>query len=204
MQRFKDFIYYNRKDIFIVTVMFILFFFYVFVSSNLFNDKKKNNEVDIVKENNEIETDNKSIEKIIVDIKGEVVNPNTYEVKEDDRVIDVINKAGGLTDKADVTVINLSEKIYDEMVIVIPSKEENIEKNYSNNINNQKSSDSKISINTASKEELMSLNGIGKSKAENIIEYRSKNGKFKSIDEIKNVSGIGDTIFEKIKDNIKI
>ena len=205
MQKFKDFIYYNRKDIILIGVMLLLFISYLIVS-NFFVDRKKDFiEDDLIIKDDIQKSDNALNNKIIVDIKGEVKNPSTYEVNIDDRVFDVINLANGLTENADVTEINLSEKVYDEMVIIIPSKNTNIE-NSSNELtnNNQIKKDSKISINSASIEELMTLDGIGKAKAKNIIDYRNKKGKFKSIEEIKNVSGIGETLFEKIKNNIKV
>ncbi len=205
MQKFKDFIYYNRKDIILIGVMLLLFISYLIVS-NFFVDRKKDFiEDDLIIKDDIQKSDSALNNKIIVDIKGEVKNPSTYEVNIDDRVFDVINLANGLTENADVTEINLSEKVYDEMVIIIPSKNTNIE-NSSNELtnNNQIKKDSKISINSASIEELMTLDGIGKAKAKNIIDYRNKKGKFKSIEEIKNVSGIGETLFEKIKNNIKV
>lgn len=163
-----------------------------------------------------------------VDIKGEINNPGVYEIDCNKRVIDVINLAGGLTDKADTSILNLSKKVQDEMYIIIysndqikeykkellPSKEiiKRVEEKIicpdnSNNAcakNSSKESNiitGKININIASKEELMSLTGIGESKADKIIEYR-QNNKFNSIEDIKNISGIGDSIFEKIKDSI--
>lgn len=164
-------------------------------------------------------------EKLIsVDIKGEIYSPGIYSLKEDSRIIDVIDKAGGLTENADTTVINLSKKVVDEMVIIIYSKEE--VKNFSETkekekllqekctspdenslkndacISNVSSQTGKININTATKEELMTLTGIGESKAKDIISYREKNGAFKSVEEIKNVSGIGETLYAQIKEAI--
>ncbi len=168
----------------------------------------------------------KKEELISVDIKGEINIPGIYSLKESSRIIDVIDKAGGLTENADTTVINLSKKIKDEMVIIIYSKEQVnnfketkqleeqlqskcispdeeslqndacIEETYNNN--------GKININTASKQELMTLPGIGESKAKDIISYREKNGLFKTIEDIKKVSGIGDTLFAQIKENITV
>lgn len=143
------------------------------------------------------------------------------------RVIDVIELAGGLTNNADTSVINLSKKLKDEMVIIIYSKyqvknfeatkekekvveekcireNENALKNDACiNDNNSKDTNtqSKININTASLEELQTLPGVGESKAKSIIEYREKQ-KFKTIEDIKNVTGIGDSLFAKIKENI--
>ena len=140
-------------------------------------------------------------------------------------VNDVINIAGGLTNDADTSVINLAKKITDEMVIIIYTKEEvkksnivdtvikvvekecvcpNIENDgcLNNEINDtitNKDDVNLVNINTASIDELKTINGIGDSKAKNIIEYRKKNGNFKSIEDIKNVEGIGDTLYETIK-----
>ena len=164
----------------------------------------------------------------MVDIKGEVITPGIYKLKKSSRVIDVIEKAGGLTQNADTTVINLSKKITDEMVIIIYSKQEvknwiktkqqedylqekckipeegKVENNDCIEDNKKEdTSQSKININTATKEELMTLPGIGDAKAEEIIAYRKSNS-FKTIEELKNVSGIGDTIYEEIKNHITV
>lgn len=151
-----------------------------------------------------------------VDIKGCVNKTGVYEMNLNDRVIDVINKSGGLSECADTSSINLSKKIFDEMVIIIPSEEETIKEDINNDAligdeqNNINSNDEvkqeinkKVSINSASKEELMTLTGIGESKALAIIEYRN-NKKFESIEEITNVSGIGESLFEKIKNDITL
>lgn len=162
-----------------------------------------------------------------VDIKGEVLNPGVYKVDSNMRIIDVIKLAGGLTDNADISLLNLSKKIIDEMNIKIYSKKEvtnakskinsptvieiikEIEKECvcidENDacINDNNETSNLININTATKEELMTLSGIGESKANSIIEYRN-NKTFESIEEIKEVSGIGDSVFDKIKDYIEI
>lgn len=163
-----------------------------------------------------------------VDIKGEVINPGIYSLKAGSRVSDVINIAGGLTEISDTTVINLSKKIKDEMVIIIYTKQEvanfketkkieqqAIEKcqsNYEELINdacieNKESTNSEtnlISINTATLEQLQSLPGIGESKAKAILAYKEEHKEFKNIDELKNISGIGEAIFAKIKDLITL
>lgn len=182
-----------------------------------------------LKEEKEVEDDVLVVSYFYVDIKGEVKKPGTYKIEEGKRVIDVINLAGGLTKSADTSANNLSMKVKDEMVIVIYSDDEikdfetvkekesliinNCNKENNNIINdscvsNEEFSDVSdavkklVSINTASKEELMTVSGIGESKALAIIEYRNKNGLFKDISEVKNVSGIGDSLYEKIKDYI--
>ena len=202
MQKIKDFIYYNRKEI--ITVLICIS---AFISFSLFSSKS-----DVITMNTNLEKE-KVIEEIkeetiMVDIKGEIQNPGTYELEIGNRIIDVINKSGGLTDDADVRSINLSEKLEDEMLIVIPSKEESVNNqpviNSKNNTNVNQAQDSKISINTANVSTLMTLKGIGQKKAESIVEYREKNGLFKKIEDITNVSGIGNSIFDKIKDYIKV
>ena len=167
-----------------------------------------------------------------VDIKGAVKTPNVYKVSTTLRVIDVINLAGGLTDQSDTSSLNLSKMVNDEMLIIIYTKDEiskfkesgvtttevikYIEKECNcpdpvineacPDANTSESSDnrSKILINTANKDELMTLPGIGEAKANDIIDYRNNNGLFKNIDDLKNVTGVGDSIFDKIKDLITI
>ena len=155
-------------------------------------------EIEITKVESTDTTNEKSIYK--VDIKGEIVNPGVYEVSLEDRVIDVINKAGGLTENANTSNINLSKKVADELVIIIYSKEQ-INNDNPYEIQETTTNSNLISLNNATVDELMSLPGIGQAKASAIIKYRENNA-FKSIEDIKNVSGIGDSVFEKIKDYI--
>ncbi len=169
-----------------------------------------------------------------VDIKGAVTNPSVYKLERDSRVFDVIKMAGGLTREADTSVLNLSKKIMDEMTIIIYSKNEikrfkeakesatiseiikyvNVYDNCPDPLVNQACIDNsentetpevnKVSLNNASVSDLQTLPGIGESKALEIIKYRDSNGPFKSIDDIKKVSGIGDGTFDKIKDHITL
>ena len=161
-----------------------------------------------------------------VDIKGQIMVPGIYSLDPNSRVIDVIEKAGGLTEFADTSVINLSRKIKDEMVIIIYSREEVanfyqtkiVEKQVQETcvqkdetalkndacISSTTDTSGKISINTASVEELSSLSGIGKSRAKDIITYREENGPFTKIEDIMNVSGIGESLFASIKEDITV
>ena len=167
------------------------------VFAHIFTNIKVNKE-DIIVNNDKI---NDEEEYIYVDIKGEVINPNVYKIQKGLRVIDVINLAGGLTEESDTSNINLSKIVTDEMVIVIKSKnneEVYIDSDVDINNNNQL-----IDINTCTIDELLTLPGIGKSKANNIIEYRKKN-KFNTINDIMNVSGISESLFNKIKEYIKV
>lgn len=167
------------------------------------------------------------VTRIKVDIKGSVVSPDVYEVDSNSRVIDIINIAGGVTEDADTDSINLSKKVSDEDVIIIYSREEleNNKKSYEEKIdycttdnnsacatnvvtfddNNKEDTDSTIiNINTATVEDFMKLSGIGEAKAKAIVEYRNSIGSFSKVEDIKNVTGIGDSIFDKIKDYITI
>ena len=189
----------------------------------LYKNSQSNKEevVDIFKEENEdkeIEENNKKEEnsKVVVDIKGMVTNPGVYEVDSTMRVNDVILLAGGLIEGADTSLINLAKIVTDEMTIIIYSNEE-VQEKYKEEICvcdcpliendacvDNKEEDHLININTCTLDELMEINGIGKTKAEAILEYRESNGDFNSIDDIKKVDGIGDALFEKIKAYIKV
>lgn len=146
--------------------------------------------------NQPIMKNEESSSKFKIDIKGEVVNPGVYEVDSDMIVLDAINLAGGLTKDGDTSNINLSAKLTESMIIIVDSKANNESKNLISKSN-------KVSLNKGTKEELMSLTGIGESKALAIIEYRQKN-RFTKIEDIMLVSGIGESTFAKIKDSITI
>lgn len=178
-----------------------------------------------------VEGSNNEVKYYKFDIKGAVVNPGVYKIEESSRIIDAINMAGGLLENADTSVNNLSRYIKDEMVIIIYTKDEVlnfskvIEKEIKENDtckknndvipndscinNNQKKEnnndiDKKISINTADLDLMITLPGIGEEKAKTIIAYRNEHGLFEKIEDIMNVSGIGEKLFEKIKDYITV
>lgn len=194
------------------------------------NNQSINDEVvDIFKDEEIVEENIESIDEeidfteetntVIVDIKGMVAVPGVYEVDSSARVNDVIILAGGLIEGADTSMINLAKVVSDEMTIIIYSSDEVLQKYKDEvcicdcpeitndaciNSNNESNSNKLVNINTASKEELMTITGIGESKADIIIKYREDNGNFKSIEDIKNVTGIGESLFEKIKDYITV
>lgn len=146
--------------------------------------------------------------KITVDIKGEVKKPGVYYVNDGSIILDLINEAGGTTNKANLDTINRAQKLKENECIVIPnvddvSNDVMVSTNSLTN-NSSKKEDNKVNINTADADELNKLNGVGPSKANAIIKYREENGLFKSIEDIKNVSGFGEATFEKIKDSISI
>lgn len=156
-------------------------------------------------DSNTEESTNDSIKKVY--ISGEINKPGVYQIKDGDRLEDLINEAGGLTDKASDKTLNLAQRLDDQMKIYIPNIDEensleNIDPNQSASQSPSKTTEL-ININTASKEELMTLPNIGDKRADAIIEYRNAN-KFEKIEDIKNVTGIGDKFYEALKDLITI
>ena len=153
----------------------------------------------------------KNKNEIMVDLKGAVVKPNVYHISSDERLVDLIRQAGGFTDQADQKSINLSAKLKDEEVIYVPklgesSSSESTDSPISSSVSNQISTTSgpKVNINKADLTELQKLTGIGQKKAQDIIDFRMKNGDFKSIEDLGKVSGFGDKTLEKLKDEISI
>ena len=229
------FTYRHKKEIILVCLGLVLLLVigFVFIYKNFTADDKEDENI-VLNTKNDTKKDEEEEEEVYyqVDIKGEVINPGIYTVKEGSRVIDVIRLAGYLTEVADTSVLNLSKKVKDEMVIIVYSydevvnftatkEKEEIEQEAclsQNGIQNDAcikdstddtSSSSvvisgKLSLNTATLDELMTLPGIGEAKAQAIIEYREEVGAFQNIEELKEVSGIGDAIFDQIKENITI
>jgi len=168
----------------------------------------------LIKEEVKIETKNISptgkvdvqvYSEVVIDISGEVEKAGVYKLKNGSRVEDILIMAGGLSAKADRDWVdknlNRAEKVYDGQKIYIPKVGENIEKSQFP-ISNVKSK--VVRLNSASLEELDKLDGVGPAIAQRIIDYRTENGGFKSVEEIKLVPGIGDKMFEKIKDEIQL
>lgn len=139
-------------------------------------------------------------ETIFVHLCGAVNNSDVYEVAKDSRLYEVVAKSGGFSDEASKDSVNLARMVYDGERIYIPSLEEVETGNYNEDIN----INNKVSINLATKEELMTLSGIGESKAEAIIKYRKEQGRFEKIEDIMLVEGIKETMFDKIKDKINL
>ena len=192
----------------------------IFIDEDNISIEKENNNTDYLKEtqedNNEVfiesSTENSNLKTnsnntIVVEIKGEVMNPDVYTLNEGSIIKDLIEIAGGLTENADISNINRAKEIKNHELIVIrnindPNIEGKDEAKY--NETNEESDDGKISINDSDLSKLKEIPGIGDVKANAIILYREKNNGFKSIDELKNIDGIGEKTFEKIKDSIKL
>ncbi|TRM12763.1 ComEA family DNA-binding protein [Lentibacillus cibarius] len=138
--------------------------------------------------------------EVMVDVKGEVVAPGVYEAAADARVHDVIQMAGGFKKNADQTTVNLAQKVQDEMVIMVSA----IAENATPSSVTSKTGTKKVRINYAEQAEIEELNGIGPSKAQAIIQYREENGLFKEIEDLLDVSGIGEKTLEALKEEIQI
>ncbi len=144
---------------------------------------------------------------LVIDVKGAVQKPGVYEMENGSRVHDVIDEAGGLVNEADELAVNLAAPLEDGMVIYIPKKGEVKENPYvlpTEQKSNQEGTNEKININLATLEELQTLPGIGPSKASSIIAYREENGPFAKIEDLLEVSGIGEKTLDKIKEEIVV
>ena len=187
----------------------------------IYNKNQVKEDINIENEilvNNVITNENNTNDDIvIIHITGSVKNPGIVKLKEGSRIEDAIESAGGLTENADITKVNLAYVVEDGTKIKIPSASEEdigdediIDSKSGDNIiikeNAVPSNNSTqtININKATEKEFETLPGIGPSLASKIIEYRNQNGKFESIEDIKNVNGIGDNKYEKIKDLITV
>lgn len=161
-------------------------------------------------EEKEVEKEEKDItnKEITVYVSGEVNKPGIVTLNEGDRLATAVEMVGGTTDKADLNGINMAIKVQDEMHYIIPKIGDVVKNNSSEIVSNDNSNQggasktSQININTATIEELDTLPGVGEATANKIVNHRSENGEFKSIEEIKNVNGIGDKKFEEIKNLI--
>ena len=219
----------KNKYLIIIGIVFIGILVFIITTQDKDNVAQAQVEESLEKKN-----DSDEITKVKVDIKGAVKKPGVYSVDSNKRVIDVIKLSGGLKSNANTNYINLSAKVKDEMVIWIYTSSEikkmklesssseymikscncpvvdntacisNSNSNKKGNTSNSNNSNNIVNINTASIEELITLDGIGESKAKSIIDYRNKNGNFSKVEDIMNVSGIGESAYNKIKDHITV
>ena len=214
----------SKKQKIIISIVIIIIFslFLIYVYQNLYVDDSEiilsNNINDVTLNTNEIDVkeEKNNEEKVVVHVIGEVNNPGVVTLPEGSRIIDAINKAGGKTEEADLSKINLAFIVEDGTQIYIPRINENLNQvnlisdgagigviiNDSNLEENEL--EVKVNINTANKEKLETLPGIGETTAQKIIDYREANGKFKTIEDIKNVNGIGEAKYESLKDKITV
>lgn len=182
------------KKIGILTVVIIIFAAVMFSNNN-----KQSEEVNT--ESESLVTEETVADKVWVDIGGEVKSPKVVELDDGSRIQDAIDAAGGLTSDADITNLNRAALVNDGDKIYVPAigDESSSGDGASGGVS---TTGGKVNINTADSEELQTITGVGPATAEKIISYRESNGRFKAIEDIKNVSGIGDKTFEKMKESI--
>lgn len=204
-ERIEDYIKENKDVLMKVAaaaVLVVAAFFVFILSEDKQAESVSDNQETIVEAESETPV-------ILVDIGGEVIDPMVAELEEGSRVEDAINAAGGVTDDADLTEINRAAFLEDGDKILIPTKSDKSENASEADTSNGGTEtgtvyqDERVNINTADSEQLQTLTGIGPVTAEKIIEYREENGRFDNIEDIKNVSGIGEKTFEKLKDDIR-
>jgi competence protein ComEA len=209
----KDWMYEHKVYV-IITVMiaFAAIFYFLEESKSSVSDVENIVPQEIKEEKDipQVQEEIQEPEMIMVDVKGQVTMPGVYSTSQGERVIDVIHRAGGLTENADESQVNFAEHVQDAMVIYIPAKGEagiNVPAGTTVNPSNTgggTGKQAKVNVNKADETQLQNLPGIGPSKAAAITEYRETSGPFKSVEDLKNISGIGDKTFEKLKDLITI
>lgn len=170
-------------------------------SSSYMNEKSnKSNEI------SQTETED---QLVTVDVKGAVKKPGVYQLQSNSRVHDALEKAGGLTDEADLKSVNQAQKLSDEAVVYVAKVGENAvdvtasaPASATSGTNQTKSA--LVNLNTATEADFQTISGIGQKRAQDIIAYREANGRFKSVDDLKNVSGIGAKTLEKLKEYVTV
>ena len=211
----------------IIIIIFLCVFFYT--RSNLENEYTELDNYNMLQNETNIEQEQEDISKIFIHVTGAVNNEGVVEIKEGSRIADAVDAANGFTEDADISQINLAYQLEDGQKIYIPrindekinGEEKVLQKeyvtdeagddiiiedetyyNYLETSNIKSKENEKININTADQSGLEEIPGVGEATAQKIIEYRELNGKFKTIEDIKNVSGIGDSKFENMKEKI--
>lgn len=193
----------------LIIIMCIVIGYYIISKTEKYDYSDIEKISNIIEEDQEVD-DNIIENKIVIHITGEVEEEGVIELEKGARISDAIEEAGGTTEEADLSNVNLAYSLSDGQKVKIPNineKDEEIivvEEKAGDNIiiEGNKSKEEKININKAAQTEIETLPGIGPSTALKIINYRNEHGKFKNIEDIKNVSGIGDSKFENIKEYI--
>ena len=159
------------------------------------------------KQRSESDQGDKNEGMVTVDVKGAVKKPGVYQLKSSSRVQDALVKAGGMTDEADLKSINQAQKLVDEAVVYVAKIGENVMDVTTNTSASTATSQAKaglVNLNTATEADFQTISGIGQKRAQDIIAYREANGKFKSVDDLKNVTGIGAKTLEKLKEYVTV
>ncbi|PNZ12454.1 helix-hairpin-helix domain-containing protein [Staphylococcus simiae] len=208
---FKAFVWRHKFFMISVILALLVLLIVLFQDNDHINVNQANNK-SIVQENmgdltnHSASKDSKKVEdksvtenkEVFVDIKGEVKHPKVYKMTTNDRVSNVLKQAE-LTKDADISNINLSEKLVDQKMIVIPKKGQN-NNLVVNNTSNNSSSKEKVNLNLATEENLTHIPGIGQTKAKAIIEFRTQHGSFNNIEQLRDIKGFGNKTYDKLKE----
>ena len=208
----------NRLFVGIISVLLVIFCLFLWLTCGAGNSmeaetssQKSSKDLSERPAQSKTEATDTQREQVTVDVKGAVTKPGVYTLKASSRVTDAIKAAGGMTEDADTKSVNLAASLSDEEVIYVASKDENVSVvgqsdsgAASDKGGKTSQKDGKINLNTATSEELQTISGIGAKRAEDIIAYRESHGGFQSVDDLKNVSGIGDKTLEKIRESIYV
>ena len=219
----------NRLFVSVIAVLMVIFCFFLWMTCGAGNSmeaetsytdvtalstsssKQSSQSLSEASSQSKTEGSEKVKSKVTVDVKGAVVNPGVYTLKAGARLTDVIQEAGGMTEDAHGKSVNLAASLSDEEVIYVANKDENVSVldqtgtgQVSDKGGQAVSKDGKINLNTATSEQLQTISGIGAKRAEDVIAYRESHGGFQSVDDLKNVSGIGDKTLDKIRESLYV
>lgn len=207
----------NREKYLGSLVILILSIIFLIIGYNISKPNSQENNSEAMFVENEVKKESSfkmqcSDGNIIVDIKGAVKKPGVYTLNKNSRIKDLIEKAGGLSKEADVNRIHMSKKLKDEdyiYVCKIGEEDKKIINSTTNNVENHnnttsESNNEKVNLNTATLEQLKTIPGIGEVTAKKIIEFREKNGKFSSVEDLMKIDRIGEKTFNKLRDKVDI
>ncbi len=200
LKSYTDYLKEHKKIARVAAIVLIMIVAVVF-----FGQKGENDEIPIqlpveseAAGTTDVDSKEKDVSEIYVDVSGQVKKPGVYQVTDGTRLFEVIEMAGGLTEEADKDGFNQAEIVSDGEKVIIPAKGESDDRLSGSGV----TAGGLININTADSTALQEIPGVGPATADKIIAYRSENGRFASKEDIKNVSGIGDKTYEKMKDKI--
>lgn len=197
---------YKKKIIGSAVILAILSLFLVvfYINSKPVEDISSNKEEIFKEQSSPANIKEQSSSNITVYINGEVKNPGVYKLEQDSRVEDLVKASGGFTNEANSYKLNLAKKLKDEDYVYVDKKLDNENVQQQNGEQVKISENAKININTANKEELKTIPGVGDVTAQKIMDYREQNGGFSSVEDLKNIDRIGDKTLEKIRDKVDV
>lgn len=209
IKEIKEYLLMHLRQVIIITVLIIVIGVMGF-SKYIYNPSSTGQmtRVDSGQKGAAASSSSMSTGKVCVDIKGAVKRPGVYHLKKGSRVEEALAAAGGNTNDADLKQVNLAKELVDQQIVQIPKFGEQLASSptsaISNGGNDASTDQDKVNLNTASKDDLIKIDGVGDKKADKILEYRNQKGGFKSPDDLKNISGFGEKTVAKLKDRLAV